>query len=79
MFVTIVKWAVSSVVRAPVIHTGGHWFKSSTAHSITSNFSSGCAGGKFIFRQGMNRPVNKTDNCLASLRSAGSLAPCADG
>ena len=74
----VLSWAVSSVVRAPVLHAGGQWFKSTTAHSITSNFSSVCAV-PIYFRQGMNRPVNKTDNCLASLRSAGSLAPCADG
>ncbi len=26
--------AVSSVVRAPASHAGGHWFKSSTAHHL---------------------------------------------
>lgn len=27
-------WAISSAVRAPVLHTGGHWFKSSIAHDF---------------------------------------------
>lgn len=44
----MIRWAVSSVGRASVLQTGGHWFESSIAHHTTPPYWAASYGTSFI-------------------------------